>query len=390
MIRSLISLLAAALLFGQNPSPWRTDYAAARAEALAAKRPLLVAFRCGRGPEAKAIDAALETRTDGFVPVRVSSMTNVDLNTFRFDDDLTLAVLVIDPATQTTLARFGTRDADSPSARMSVAGLERFLASARALPLASAPAETPRAKPFTVAEIPGFASTRRARETCYHCHYATDARFARARADGTFRKPMLFRFPLPENLGVTLDVDKNNVVAAVRPGSPAHAAGLRPGDLLRRANDTPVLSSADLQFALDAVADPGRVTLAFTRDGKPRTATLTLPSGWRATDISWRATQGAIPPILGIWEKPEPSASPDGRLALRVTLLFDGDRWKASRGDLRVGDILVGVNGRTLPAMTPPQFHAYIRLNFAAGDTIRLDVLRDGKRIVVPVIGADN
>lgn len=46
-------------------------------------------------------------------------------------------------------------------------------------------------------------------------------RFAQLRAEGKFTKERLFQYPLPENIGLTLDVDANNVVKAALPHSPA-------------------------------------------------------------------------------------------------------------------------------------------------------------------------
>lgn len=329
--------------------------------------------------------------SNDFVPVRLTSVKGVDLNTFRFDYDLTFVALVMDPRTGRTLARWGTRDGESATARLSIAGLKRALHQVRTLPASSAAAEA--RKPFTAADYPAFAARKTAQESCYHCHYANDARFLQARANGTFTKAMLFQYPLPENIGVTLDVDRNNLVRAVLPDSPASKAGVRPGDTITKAGDNPVFTSADLQFVLNAVPEPGSVTLHLTRNQKalPKPVTLQLPRGWRETEISWRPSQGAIPPILGIWEKPLTEAEkqkrgvPAGKMALQVSFLFPGAKWEKTRGDLRLNDVIVGVNGTALAAMTPRRFHTHIRLNFNVGDTVTLNVLRGATRIDVAV-----
>src|SRR5262249_38669839 len=176
---------------------------------------------------------------------------------------------------------------------------------------------------------------------------------------------------LPENAGVTLEVDHNNQVKAVLPDSPAARAGVKAGDTLLKANDTPVLTGADLQFALNSVPDEGTLTLQVARGGRAQPAmTLRLPRGWRRTDISWRASQDGIPPQIGVWGESLPAdqrrqrgLAPD-RLALRVTFMLPGPEWAKTRNGLQMHDVITGVNGEPLPEMTIRQFHAYFRLKF--------------------------
>src|SRR5262249_24882371 len=247
-------------------------------------------------------------------------------------------------------------------------------------------------KPLTVIDFPAFARSNQAKEKCYHCHFANNARFAQLRAEGKFRKEMLFQYPLPENLGLTLDVDANNVVASVQPDSSAARSGVRAGDVVVRADGTPVVTSADLQFDLDGVPDPGSVTLRLERHGKRLPpAVLHLPRGWRRTDISWRPSEGGVPPMVGIWaeeldeaKKKERGIAAD-RLALRVSFFFPGPQWVKTRGDLQMNDVIVGINGESLPRMTTRQFHSHFRLAYNVGDTVTLNVLRGSERREISV-----
>lgn len=331
-------------------------------------------------------DKELEQLLQRFVPIRITSLKDVDLNTFRFDYDLTFAALMMD-ANGGTYSRFGTRDGDSATDRLSVPALKNAMRAALARHAKGERGVGPSRPRFTAADYPAFRAMKMSQEPCYHCHYANDARYAQLRADGKFTKDALFQYPLPENIGLTLDVDRNNVVRGVLPGSPAQKAGVRPGDVLTRADRTPVLTGADLQFALNLVPDPGAVTVTVERGGAARQPmTLPLPRGWRKTDISWRASQGMIPPIFGIWEQPLTEAQKRqrgigaGKLALRVSFLFPGARWEGTRGDLRLNDVIVGVGGKELPSMLPRQFHSYIRMNFNVGDTATLTILRGDQR----------
>jgi len=345
-------------------------------------------------------DPAFAQLLGRFVPVRLTSMKGVDLKRFRFDYDQTFAILMMD-AEGSTYSRFGSNDEKADAGRMSIAGLKHAMEGVLARhAVAARPNRAARSSRsgnnpgvFTTADYPAFARTKTAQQSCYHCHYANDARFLQRRAEGTFRKDLLFQYPFPENIGLTLEVDRNNVVKAVLPGSAAEAAGVRRGDQVIAANGVPVLTSADLQFALNSVPEPGKVLLAVARGGK-RLAPLPLAlgPGWRRTDISWRPSQAGIPPTVGLWAEPLGEAQkkqrglPPGSLALRVSFLFPGPEAARSRGDLKMGDLKMGdvildVNGKNLPAMTTRQFHTYFRLNFNVGDTVTLNVLRGSQRL---------
>ena len=63
---------------------------------------------------------------------------------------------------------------------------------------------------------------------CIHCHQVNEYRRAAQKASGEWSRDELWVYPLPENVGITLDVDRGNHVRAVAAGSAAARAGLRP------------------------------------------------------------------------------------------------------------------------------------------------------------------
>ncbi len=342
-------------------------------------------------------DPELAQLLNRYVPVRIVNFKGVDLNLFKFDYDLTFAALLMNPDGR-TYARFGTNDWKADASRMSIPGLKQVMREVlakhgRESRNPASPAPAPRR---TLADVPAFTAMKQSKDACYHCHYANNARFRQLELDGRFVKELLYQHPHPENIGITLEVDANNVVHSVVPGSPAAQAGIRPRDVIRRAGKIEVYSSADLQFALDEVADPGRITLEVNRQEKllPPLA-LNLPKGWRRSDISWRPSQGDIPPTVGMWARPLTAAEKQkrgiaaDRLALQVNFFFPGPKWARTRGDLRNGDILLGVDGKELPEMTTRQFHSHFRLTHNVGDTATLTVLRGSQRLEIRVPGLD-
>jgi hypothetical protein len=337
-------------------------------------------------------DAELSRLLAQFVPVRITNFKGIDLNRFRFDYDLTFSVLM-QSADGATYSRFGSRDWRGSAERMSIAGLKTAMQAVLERHRAgAAKAPAPAGKTLFVQDYPAFAKKRQAQDACYHCHYANNARFDQLQAEGKFSKSMLFQYPYPENVGLTLNIDRNNVVSAVAEGSPAAKAAIRPGDVLVQADETPVLTEADLQFALNPVPEPGAVTLKLNRDGKPLPPVrLDLPKGWRKTDISWRPSQGEIAPTVGIWAEPlkpdqkQARGIPEDRAALRVSFFFPGPHWAKTRGSLQMNDVITGLNGKPLPALTTRQFHSHFRLNFEVGDTVTLNVLRGTQKLDIAV-----
>jgi len=319
------------------------------------------------------------------------------MNFFRFDYDQTFAVLLMD-ANGTTYSRFGSNDHKSDASRMSIAGLKRAMRGALAMhrggwkPISPINQPPRHKEPFTLSDIPAYANSKAAGQACARCHYASNYRFAQLRDEAKFFKEMLFQYPFPENIGVTLDVDANNFVKTVLAASPAQKAGVRPGDLIVQANDAAVLTSADLQAVLQDIPDPGEVSLVVERQGKQQPAMrLELPRDWRKSDISWRPSQEGIPPSLGLWaetlnvsQKEQRGLAVD-KLALRVSFFFLGPQWAQSRGALKMGDIILDADNEQLPAMNTRQFHAYFRLNFNVGDRVTLTVLRGGQKMEIKV-----
>jgi membrane-associated protease RseP (regulator of RpoE activity) len=347
---------------------WRTANDAVFVEAKALHRPLFVLFACPKEKRAAPIlraenPALTHLLTERFLPVHYNSLKGIDLSLFPFDYEQQLMGLVLTPL-GTTLARWGGHDGNS------VASLVAFLKRVQAIPWPKEIPPSPSSQ--TLAQrFPRFARTPRADEACYHCHYAHDAAITEQLAAKTFQKLSLYRYPPPSVLGLTLGDD--NQILVLAPGSPAQKAGLHVGERLARLNDKNLYSAADLSYALDALP---AATRTLSLNGKR----LTLPKDWRTYDISSRPSQGLVPPLFGFWEEPVPGSK---TLALKVSFLFISERWRASQGDLKVGDIIIAVDGKTLSQMSAPHFHTWLRMNKEVGQNVALTVLRDGKRLVI-------
>ena len=65
-------------------------------------------------------------------------------------------------------------------------------------------------------------------------------------------------------------------VGSVNPGGPAEAAGLRPGDVIRRVDSRPIGSMTTLRTTLRRRHPGDRVSAVFDRDGVRKTAVVVL------------------------------------------------------------------------------------------------------------------
>jgi S1-C subfamily serine protease len=281
--------------------------------------------------------------------------------------------------------RYGGRDAKDPDSRQSLEGLRYTMASVLDAHGRSEKAFAPRREEATkfVGDIQGVR-----RRGCMHCHQVREALNRELKQTGKWQREHAWRYPLPDNLGLVLEVDRGNVVKRVEPESPAARAGLKPGDLLRRLNGVPVHSLGDAQFALDRAPPKGTVAVTWTRAGAAQTAELVLPGGWRKGDVSWRPSMLHLVPTLPLsgddlspGEKKALGLSPQ-QLAFRQSSSVHS---RAKAAGIRGGDVILGFDDRTLSGMNADGFRRYVGREYLVGDRVTVNVLREGKRLSLPL-----
>jgi hypothetical protein len=321
-----------------------------------------------------------------FVLVRITRMRGVDLDLFDFDYDLTWMGFFLH-ADGTVYGRYGGRDADSAESRVSLAGLRYAMEAAlvrhrgnetRRLVSVTKP-------PRTVEQYP--AARRLPERACIHCHQVYDLRRESLQAADKWRLDELWVYPLPENIGLTLDIDRGDRVARVAVDSPAAHAGILAGDRLLTIDERPIASFADAQYALHRAPARGMLAITWQHEKETRTSQLALAEGWRKTDISWRWSLRGVdpkPPVYGddlSAEEKKALGLPVQRLAFRQGPFVSDP---ARQAGIRQNDIILGVDGKTLD-LSERQFGAYIRLNYRVGDRITYDILRRGQRLDFPI-----
>lgn len=328
-------------------------------------------------------------------------MNGVDLGLFQFDYDQTLAAFFLN-ADGTIYGRYGTRAGNgaSSSTHVSLASfgksMERALALHRGYPknreeLAAKRGPAPEYP--TVNAMPGFEKRplriNREGDGCIHCHQARETPLRLKWEARKLRPADLWVYPLPENTGMKMLVDDGLRIQAVTPGSPAARAGLQPGDEVLALQGQPLVSQADIQWVLQHAAPTANLRLEYRRQGKAGSATLALSGDWKKTDLTWRPSSG---PGLrwGVWSAPLPDEAraaagiPAGALALKVANLYGPRAEPVVKAGLRVGDVILGADGRSDFA-NEGEFLAYLRLTHGPGERASFNLLRDGKKMTLPV-----
>jgi hypothetical protein len=315
------------------------------------------------------------------VRVRLTAIDNADLNLFEFDYDLTFMVFFLD-AQENVYARYGGRDAENPDSRQSPAGLRYTMASVLQMHHRADKDFAPRSQegPQFLRNSSGF---RRGR--CLHCHQVRETQNADLQKEGKWSREQVWRYPLPENLGFRLEVDRGNMIQEVKALSPASGIRLAAGDVLRQLNGVPVHSFADAQYALDRAPKAGSIAVVWQRGDKVLQDKLVLPEGWRRTDISWRPSMRhvvASARLYGTDLKPEEKKA----LGLSAQQLAFRQRGsvpaQARAAGIQPGDVILGIDDKSLETDVTGFLH-YVQRNYLVGDQATINLLRDGKRLNV-------
>jgi S1-C subfamily serine protease len=236
-------------------------------------------------------------------------------------------------------------------------------------------------KPTFIRDLAGSSSFGHG---CIHCHQVKEIQNDRLQQTGQWSRDMVWRYPLPENLGMELEIERGNVME-VKARSAAARAGLQTGDVVQKLNAVPIHSFADAQFALDRAPALGVIPITVRRGERVVEAKLTLSKGWRKTDISWRTSMRRLVASPHLWgddlatpEKKALGLSPR-QLAFRQQNSIPPPVQAAG---IHGGDIILGVDDQALD-MDVAGFARHIQGYYLVGDRVTVNLIRDGKRLNV-------
>ena len=200
----------------------------------------------------------------------------------------------------------------------------------------------------------------------------------------------MFPWPMPDDVGLSLDRDEKARVRTVAPDSIAARGGFRPGDDIVSLDGQPIVSIADVQWVLHNKKDPDTAEAEISRDGSKKKLTLQLTKGWRlAGDITWRVSTWDIR-RMGTGGLVLRELSTDDRRRLKIDKDSLGLRVEgmgrypphnvAQRAGFKKEDIIVEFDGKS-DDMRISELLAYTMQERKSGDTVDVVVLRKGKRV---------
>jgi hypothetical protein len=387
------------------------DLAAGIRAARETGKPLMVVFRCIPCEACQAFDDDVARRDpiirdllDRFVCVRIVQANAMDLDHFRFDFDLSFAVLFTD-ADLTIYGRFGTRSGRPEEQDISLQGLRKAMAEAlrmhhdaAAVKRSLAGKQVKPSRFHTPRDYPSLSDRYKAEldyagrvaQSCIHCHQVRDAERQFYRSTGErFPEEVLYPYPDPEVVGLKLDPQEMAKVERVEPGSSAERDGFRPGDEIISLDGQPLLSIADVQWVLHNAPATAKLPARVRRGGTTIDLTMTLKEGWRRGDISWRPTTwGLRGMVLGGMklanlrdEDRRRMGLADDRMAIKIEYLGEhgGEHGIAHRAGLSKGDVIVAVDGHDR-RLTESQLIEYALWRKHRGDAVTVTILRNGSR----------
>jgi len=335
------------------------------------------------------LDSPVGKLLSQYVCVRITRLDDSDVGLFDRDWNNAIYFFALNADEQIYL-RYGGRDSESPDTYLDMNSLAVALSQGLQMHESWRAGELKlpeRPKPFYPREIPLLVQRTYASHACVECHLIGDFQNIQRERDGTLdKRSQLYRSPDIKTIGVELDVPKGLVVKEAK-GAVA-SAGMRAGDRITALDGTSVWTFGDLQYRFDKVDRAAKqMKLTVDRAGSAVDLEVALPERWWWTDLRFR--QSSVDPRTDFDDRPLSEADkrrlglkPDG-FASQVKYVSELAHVFKSH-DLHVGDIVVAVDGvdRDEDANTAD---LYIKLRKKGGDSVKLDVLRDGQRIQMPL-----
>jgi hypothetical protein len=334
-------------------------------------------------------DSALGKQLDQYVCVRIVRMDDVDVGLFERDWNNAIYFFVMNADEQIYL-RYGGRDAPSADTYLNLNSIQLALEKGLELHKQYQKGElkkVDRPKPFFPREIPLLVERTFKQRQCVECHLIGDYQNLQREQAGTLDKlTQMYRSPDIKTIGIYLDVPKGLVVKEAQ--GAAQTAGMKPGDRIAALEGNAVWTFGDLQYRYDKVDRHAKsLRLTVERGGHNEELAIASPERWWWTNLTFR--QSSVDPRpyfedrpLSEEEKRKFGLKPES-FASQVKYVAEFAKLMKSH-ELRVGDVIAAVDGVERDEFANTA-ELYIKLHKTPGDSVTLDVIRDGQRLKMPL-----
>ncbi len=176
-----------------------------------------------------------------------------------------------------------------------------------------------------------------------------------------------------------LDKPEGALVSNVEKGGPGDAAGLRSGDVIRKVDGQPIVSSGDLPAIIGQSKPGSRVSLEIWRQGSREEITAKLGDASEKAAKVAKSDDDAGHGKLGLALRPlQPQEKREA--AVENGLLIEDAGGPAALAGVQPGDVLLAING------TPAKSIEQVREVAAKADkSVALLIQRGSDKIFVPV-----
>lgn len=393
------------------------DIEAGFAKARETGRPLMVVLRCVPCMACMGIDTQvlmeaddLSPLMDQFVTVRVINANALDMSLFQFDYDLSFSTLFFN-GDGTIYGRFGSWEHQKDSELQTLTsykqameaalklhagypGNKAALAGKQGKPIAyEKPVEMPALKDRFDLELEW--NSPQLVKSCVHCHHIGDSiRESYRDKRQAIPDQWIYPFPAPETVGLTFSNDDYRKIEAIEKGSPADGLGLQPGDQVVALDGQPLISVADVSWALHNAPDAGSIPVEVARDDRTATVTLPLPAGWRRESYIGRRVGSWPMRAMAFGGMKLEELTPEQReergiaadvMALEALHVGKFNKHGAARKEgFREGDLLIEVDGDRTAKSESKLIGDLIR-EHKPGEKVPAKVLRGGKTVELKI-----
>ena len=176
-----------------------------------------------------------------------------------------------------------------------------------------------------------------------------------------------------------LDKPEGALIANVEKGSPGEQAGLQIGDVIRKVDGQPIISSGDLPSQISLLTPGSKVQLDIWRKGNAQQVSVKLGNASDKTAKTASKEADANQGKLGLALRPlQPGERREGDF--EGGLIVEDTAGPAATAGVQAGDVLLAINGT--PVLSVEQVRDIVA---KSGKSVALLVQRGNDKIFVPV-----